>query len=47
MNKKYLEITLNKLEFKKIRGFKTVLLDSAPLLIDSKFNESPEQYTRN
>lgn len=38
---KYLEITLktlNKLEFKKIRGLKTVLIDSTPLLIDLKFN---------
>lgn len=38
---KYLEIalkTLNKLEFKKIRGVKTVLIDSTPLLIDLKFN---------
>jgi len=41
MNKKYLELalkTLNKLEFKKIRGLKTVLLDSTTLLIDLKFN---------
>jgi hypothetical protein len=38
---KYLEMalkTLNKLEFKKIRGIKTVLIDSTPLLIDLKFN---------
>jgi len=38
---KYLEMalkTLNKLEFKKIRGVKTVLVDSTPLLIDLKFN---------
>jgi len=38
---KYLEMalkTLNKLEFKKIRDLKTVLLDSTPLLIDLKFN---------
>ena len=38
---KYLEMalkTLNKLEFKKIRGIKTVLIDSTPLIIDLKFN---------
>jgi len=38
---KFLEMalkTLNKLEFKKIRGFKTVLLDSTSLIIDLKFN---------
>ncbi len=38
---KYLEMelkTLKKLEFKKIRGIKTILLDSTPLLIDLKFN---------
>jgi len=38
---KYLEIalkTLNKLQFKKIRGIKTVLIDSTPLIIDLKFN---------
>ena len=38
---KYLEMalkTLNKLEFKKIRDIKTVLLDSTSLLIDLKFN---------
>ena len=38
---KYLEIalkTLNKLQFKKIRGIKTVLIDSTSLLIDLKFN---------
>ena len=38
---KYLEMalkTLNKLELKKIRGIKTVLIDSTPLLIDLKFN---------
>jgi len=38
---KYLEMalkTLNKLEFKRIRGIKTVLVDSTPLLIDLKFN---------
>jgi len=38
---KYLEMalkTLNRLEFKKIRSFKTVLLDSTALLIDLKFN---------
>ncbi len=38
---KYLEMalkTLNKLEFKRIRGVKTVLIDSTPLLIDLKFN---------
>lgn len=30
--------TLNKLEFKKIRDIKTVLLDSTAILIDLKFN---------
>ncbi|NYB52133.1 MAG: transposase [Methanobacteriaceae archaeon] len=30
--------TLNKLEFKKIRDIKTVLIDSTPLIIDLKFN---------
>ena len=38
---KYLEMalkTLNKLEFKEIRGIKTVLIDSTSLLIDLKFN---------
>ena len=38
---KYLEMalkTLNKLEFKRIRGIKTVLIDSTPLIIDLKFN---------
>jgi len=38
---KYLEIalkTLNKLKFKKTREFKTVLIDSTPILIDLKFN---------
>ncbi len=38
---KYLEMalkTLNKLEFKKIRGLKSVLIDSTPLIIDLKFN---------
>jgi hypothetical protein len=30
--------TLNKLEFKKIRDIKTVLLDSTSLIIDLKFN---------
>lgn len=37
----YLEMalkTLNKLQFKKIRDLKTILLDSTPLLIDLKFN---------
>lgn len=38
---KYLEMalkTLNKLQFKKIRGLKTILIDSTPLIIDLKFN---------
>jgi len=38
---KYLKMalkTLNKLEFKKIRNIKTVLIDSTALLIDLKFN---------
>jgi len=38
---KYLELalkTLNKLEFKKIRGIKTILLDSTAIIIDLKFN---------
>ena len=38
---KYLEMalkTLNKLEFKKIRDIKTVLIDSTSILIDLKFN---------
>jgi len=38
---KYLEMalkTLNKLEFKKVHGVKTILIDSTPLLIDLKFN---------
>jgi hypothetical protein len=38
---KYLELTLktlNKLQFKKIRNIKTILIDSTPLLIDLKFN---------
>lgn len=38
---KYLEMalkTLNKLEFKKIRDLKTILLDSTAVLIDLKFN---------
>ena len=38
---KYLELalkTLNKLEFKKIRGLKTILLDSTAIIIDLKFN---------
>ncbi|WP_067089787.1 transposase, partial [Methanobrevibacter curvatus] len=38
---KYLELTLkslNKLQFKKIRKIKTILLDSTPLLLDLKFN---------
>jgi len=38
---KYLETclkTLNKLQFKEIRGLKTILLDSSPLIIDLKFN---------
>ena len=38
---KYLEMalkTLKKLQFKKIRELKTVLIDSTPLLIDLKFN---------
>jgi hypothetical protein len=38
---KYLELalkTLNKLEFKKTRNIKTVLIDSTPILIDLKFN---------
>jgi len=38
---KYLEMalkTLNKLEFKRIRDVKTILVDSTPLLIDLKFN---------
>ena len=30
--------TLNKLEFKKIRDIKTVLIDSTSILIDLKFN---------
>ena len=40
-SEKYLETslkTLNKLQFKKIRELKTILLDSSPLLIDLKFN---------
>jgi hypothetical protein len=38
---KYLELTLktlNKLQFKKIRDLKTILIDSTPLIIDLKFN---------
>jgi len=38
---KYLESalkTLNKLQFKQIRGLKTILIDSSPLIIDLKFN---------
>ena len=38
---KYLELalkTLNKLEFKKIQGIKTILLDSTAIIIDLKFN---------
>lgn len=38
---KYLETclkTLNTLQFKEIRGLKTILLDSSPLIIDLKFN---------
>ncbi|OPY22660.1 MAG: Transposase DDE domain protein [Methanobacterium sp. PtaU1.Bin097] len=38
---KYLELalkTLNKLEFKKIRNLKTILVDSTALIIDLKFN---------
>ena len=38
---KYLEMTLktlNKLEFKKIRDIKTVLIDSTSIIIDLKFN---------
>jgi hypothetical protein len=38
---KYLELalkTLNKLEFKKIRGLKTILPDSTTIIIDLKFN---------
>ena len=30
--------TLNKLEFKKIRNLKTILVDSTSILIDLKFN---------
>jgi len=40
-SEKYLETclkTLNKLQFKQIRGLKTIALDSSPLIIDLKFD---------